>query len=147
MVSLRAFPDKSNGKMAKPSFFDGYGSISAFLDVVTERAQLAATWHQPAVAASTLEDFTAGKTDLNLEVLKALTKLFHPNAEYDAQLDLLRSLTPPPRSMGITPPAYDPEKHSPYHPPPVGPWIRGGGIKSVSPSPPAAPLTRPGWAR
>jgi hypothetical protein len=97
------------------------------------------------ISASMLEDFAAGKIDLNVDALKALTKELYGNAEFDSELDLLRSIAPPATPMGVTPTPYDIDKHSRYHPPPIGPWTRAGGIKSVSPSLQARPLRRPGW--
>ncbi len=99
------------------------------------------------VSASTLEDFAAGKADLSVATLKALTKLFYPNAEYDEELNLLRSLAKEAKPIGIKPPAYNPERHSPHHPP-AAPRTRGAAtIASVKPAPPAKPTGRPGWAK
>lgn len=91
-----------------------------------------------------LEAFAEGKLDLSTDALKALTKTFYQNAEFDLDQNLLRSIAPPATLMGITPPPFDPARGSPYHPPFN---LRAtSGIKSTSPTPPARPLKRPGWA-
>ncbi len=100
------------------------------------------------VSASALEDFAAGKADLSVEILKALTKVLYPGAEFDPDHNLLQTPSLPARPMGIKPPPYDPAKHPSYHPPPAGPHTRGtSGITGLPPSPQAGPPTRPGWAR
>jgi len=96
------------------------------------------------VGAGMLEDFAAGKVDLNIDALKALTKILYQNTEFDPDQNLLRSIAPPATLIGITPPPFDPARGSPYHPPFN---LRAtSGIKSTSPTPPARPLKRPGWA-
>lgn len=98
-------------------------------------------------SASALEDFAAGKIDLGVEILKSLTKILYPNAEFDPAANLLRPLSAPTRPMGITPPPYDPAKHSPHHPPPVGPHTRAtSGIATVTPAAPTKRVGTPGWA-
>jgi hypothetical protein len=92
------------------------------------------------VSASTLEDFAAGKADLDVATLKALTPVLHPNAEYDAELNLLRSANKAePIPLGITPPPYKPKPLN-FTPglPPVGP-------RPVNPEKPKVKAGRPGW--
>jgi hypothetical protein len=48
-----------------------------------------------------LEDFAAGKINLSVEALQALTKLFHSSAVCDEESGLLRSLAPEAKPMGI----------------------------------------------
>ena len=72
------------------------------------------------------------------------------HAEYDAELDLMRSANrTPARPMGIQPEPFDLAKHPSHYPPVMaGPLTKGAAaIKSCSPSPPAKPAERPGWAR
>ncbi len=99
------------------------------------------------VSTGLLEDFAAGKADPNVEVLKGLTKLFYPTAEFDEATNLLRSTAPEPKPLGIRPAPYDIEKHPAHAPPPIGPWTKASGITGLPPSPHAGPPTRPGWAR
>ncbi|TYL89950.1 hypothetical protein FXB40_33995 [Bradyrhizobium rifense] len=57
----------------------------------------------------------------------------------------LRSIAPPPVSMGITPPPYDRNKPSPYHPKFDPAASHVGRIKCVLPTSPTKTLKRPGW--
>ena len=96
------------------------------------------------LAVHTLENFAAGKTDLKVEALKALTKQLFPHAEFDETCNLLRSANKREARAFILPPRFD-RKSTPYYlPVQAGPQI---GPQPVIPVPtrPAA-TSRPGWA-
>ena len=87
------------------------------------------------VGASTLEDFAAGKADLSVEALKALTKVLYPHSEFDVESGMLRSAN----KTAISKPAN--------YPPPLGdptlwPTYRGPRQPEEQPSnvlPPSPP--------
>jgi len=68
------------------------------------------------VSTGVLEDFAAGKADPGVAVLKGLAKLFFPTAEFDETTNLMRSLAPEARPLGVRPPAYDIDRHPTYGP-------------------------------
>jgi len=93
------------------------------------------------VAASTLENFVAGKVDLPVEKLKLLTKELHPGAEYDETLNLLRSANrAPPIPFGKPPPPFKPVAKT-YK---VG-VLQNPGPQPVNPVKSEQPKSRPGW--
>jgi len=100
------------------------------------------------IAAETLVAFSENKLTPPPQILSALAKeLWGGHVVFDPVTDLLRTLAPPTRPLGVTPPLFDLEKPSRYAPP-IGPWTKGsGGITGLPPSPQARPRTRPGWAR
>jgi hypothetical protein len=61
----------------------------------------------PGMSPGKLDDFIAGKADLNTEQLKALTKQLFPYREYDAETGLLQSANKtPPAVLGVVPGPY-----------------------------------------
>jgi hypothetical protein len=85
-----------------------------------------------------LKPFAAGEVDLSIDALKALTKIFYQNAEFDPELNLLRSIAPPATPMGITPAPY--KRTTPY----VVPRYTGGPQPVRTEKPKVKP-GRPGW--
>jgi hypothetical protein len=96
------------------------------------------------IGAGVLEDFAAGQADLGVEALKALTKVLYPNAEYDAEANLLRSANKQEAKGFSPPPKFDPTSSPYYFPVPAGPRP---GPQPVNPEPVRPKATsRPGWA-
>ena len=62
------------------------------------------------VGVSTLEAFAAGKADLSVEALKALTKVLYPHGEFDPESGILRSANraEPKPAYTALPPSVDP---------------------------------------
>jgi hypothetical protein len=98
------------------------------------------------VGVSTLEDFAAGKIDLKVETLQALTRILYPHAEFDAERDLLCSANKQEAKPMCTayPARFDP-KSSPHYMPfnPDQPRTAPQPVKAEPPKPKAS---RPGWA-
>lgn len=90
------------------------------------------------VGVNTLENFAAGKVDLAVSIKHALAKHFYQNAEFDPELDLLRSTAPPATLMGIRPAPY--KRTTPNVVPryTIGP-------QPVNPEKPRVKTSRPGW--
>jgi hypothetical protein len=97
------------------------------------------------IGAATLEDFAAGKADLGVETLKALTKVLYPHSEYDEAANLLRSANKQQATSYVPPDKFDPAS-APY-------CFRVTSGPQLGPQPVVPPArekpkatTRPGWA-
>ena len=95
------------------------------------------------VGASTLEDFAAGKADLSVEALKALTKVLYPRSEFDVESGMLRSANKTAISMpaNYPPPLGDPTLWPTYR----GPRQPGEQPSNVLPPSPPPRKKRAGW--
>jgi len=96
------------------------------------------------VALHTLQDFSTGSVALLPEVKqKIATYIFGDRTVFDADADLLRSVSPPTLPIATALPPIAQGK-----PIPLGyPNIPGPGLKNVKPQPVAPdPTARPGWA-
>jgi len=96
------------------------------------------------VGASMLEDFAAGRGNLSVEVLKALTKVLY-DAEFDPESGMLRSANKAePAMLCVAHPKQRHPKLSPgYRPMPPGPHLPGP--QPVVPEKPQPKRGRPGW--
>lgn len=92
---------------------------------------------------ATLEAFAAGKVDLSVEQLKALTRVLYPHSEYDEAANLLQSANKQPATSFVTPERFDP-KSSPYYFPHDP--TRSHAPRPVKPEPAKPKSSRPGWA-
>jgi hypothetical protein len=97
------------------------------------------------IGTHTLENFAAGKVDLQVETMQALAKLIFPMAEFDAERNLLRPANKQEAKGYVLPPRFDATTSLYYFPVTTEPQI---GPQPVNPEP-ARPkaTTRPGWAR
>ncbi|MFH0300990.1 hypothetical protein AAFX91_27950 [Bradyrhizobium sp. 31Argb] len=93
------------------------------------------------VSTSMLEDFAAGKIDLGIAALQALTKELYPHAEFDVESGMLRSTNrSEPRSLGVRPEPFDP-RTLPYY----SPASPGAHLLPLRQEKPPAKKPRPGW--
>jgi hypothetical protein len=101
------------------------------------------------ISSEALLGFIEGRTDLSPQVLCVIaTDLWGGNAEYDPALNLLRPTNRnEPRSMGVAPAPFDPEREILQGPPSWRPWMRVERTEPVPPSLLARPIKKAGWAK
>jgi len=98
------------------------------------------------VSTATLEAFGAGKADLSVDRLQALTKILYPHSEYDPESGMLRSSNREPSRPLYTADLgrpFDPKSSPTYTP--VGPGPHLPGPQPVKPENVQKPKGRPGW--
>ena len=95
------------------------------------------------VALHTLQGFSAGSVALLPEVKqKVATYIFGDRTVFDADADLLRSVSPPARPVATAVPSEAQGQAIP-----LGyPNTPGPGLKDVDPQPKPKTTARPGWA-
>jgi hypothetical protein len=96
------------------------------------------------VALHTLQDFSTDSVTLLPEVKQKIAiYIFGDNTVFDAEADLLRSVSPPAKPIATALPPI-----AQGRPIPLGyPNIPGPGLRNDKPQPPAPdPTKRPGWA-
>jgi hypothetical protein len=120
----------------------GTDLIRQALNVRARKLNTANLARELGIPSSTLDAFIEGKGSLPVETLKALcVDLFHGAAEFDAELDRLRSTNKQvPKAIHPPPPIHELMEL---------PKFKGGpgesSFRSVKPEPPVTKTKRPGW--